>query len=114
MSPVAMSSAANKLVVPLRSWSWVQRAARGPGRMGSIGAVRSRTWICNFSSIVRTTAFSGGSRYNPVRHRVKEGRSRPAEPRMRAEQLTPVKVQQLLKVQVLQRPLKPKRTEPTT
>ena len=38
-----------------------------PGRIGRIGAVRSRAWICDFSSTQRTTAFSGGSRYSPRR-----------------------------------------------
>jgi hypothetical protein len=32
--------------------------------MGSIGAVRSRAWIWDFSSTHSTTAFSGGARYS--------------------------------------------------
>src|SRR3954464_3786931 len=34
--------------------------------MGSIGAVRSNAWICDFSSTHSTTAFSGGARYSPT------------------------------------------------
>src|ERR1019366_7188097 len=34
--------------------------------MGSIGAVRSSAWICDFSSTHSTTAFSGGAKYNPT------------------------------------------------
>src|SRR5664280_2946006 len=34
--------------------------------MGSIGAVRSSTWLCDFSSTHSTTAFSGCAKYNPI------------------------------------------------
>jgi hypothetical protein len=34
--------------------------------MGSIGAVRSRAWIWDFSSTHSTTAFCGGARYRPT------------------------------------------------
>lgn len=34
--------------------------------MGSIGAVRSRAWIWDFSSTHSTTALSGGARYRPT------------------------------------------------
>ena len=37
-----------------------------PGSIGRIGAVRSRAWICDFSSTHSTTARSGGLRYSPT------------------------------------------------
>jgi hypothetical protein len=37
-------------------------AGSQPGRNGSIGAVRSRAWIWDFSSTLTTTAFCGGLR----------------------------------------------------
>ena len=36
------------------------------GCIGSIGAVRSNAWICDFSSTQSTIAFSGGARYSPT------------------------------------------------
>ena len=45
--------------------SWVRRSIP-PGCMGSIGAVRSRAWIWDFSSTHSTTALSGGARYRPT------------------------------------------------
>src|SRR5665647_1594974 len=41
-----------------------------PGRIGKIGAVRSRAWIWVFSSTQTTTAFVGGSRYRPTTSRI--------------------------------------------
>ena len=46
-SPVAISSAAKRVVVPLRLSSWVCFSGI-PGRSGRIGAVRSRAWIWVF------------------------------------------------------------------
>src|SRR5947209_9838098 len=40
-----------------------------PGRIGSIGAVRSSAWIWDFSSTESTTALSGGFRYKPTTSR---------------------------------------------
>ena len=63
-SPVAISSAANSVVVPLRLSSWVCFSGI-PGRKGRIGSrtsVRSRVWIWVFSSIQTTTALAGGAR----------------------------------------------------
>src|SRR5258706_16037233 len=37
--------------------------------MGRQGAVRSRAWICDFSSTHRTRAFSGGAMYRPTTSR---------------------------------------------
>jgi len=59
--PVATSSAARRLVVPLRLTSWVWRST-WPGFIGSIGAVRSSAWIWVFSSRESTIARSGGAR----------------------------------------------------
>ncbi len=42
------------------------RRAGSPGCIGSIGAVRSSAWICDFSSTHSTIAFSGGARYSPT------------------------------------------------
>lgn len=39
-----------------------QTLVRPPGCIGSIGAVRSNAWICDFSSMHKTVAFSGGAR----------------------------------------------------
>ena len=41
--------------------SWLRRAA-WPGRIGSIGWLRSSAWICDFSSTHRTTAWAGSYR----------------------------------------------------
>src|SRR5690242_20531853 len=38
--------------------------------MGSTGAVRSRAWICGFSSMLKTAAFAGGARYKPTTSRI--------------------------------------------
>src|SRR5216117_1765041 len=38
--------------------------------MGSTGAVRSRAWICGFSSTQKTAAFAGGARYRPATSRI--------------------------------------------
>jgi hypothetical protein len=46
---VATSRAANSVVVPCRTQSWVRRSAR-PRRSGRIGWVRSTAWIWDFSS----------------------------------------------------------------
>src|SRR5665213_2673487 len=41
-----------------------------PGRIGRIGAVRSRAWTWDFSSTHSTIAFSGGHKYNPTTSRI--------------------------------------------
>src|SRR6266496_352658 len=38
--------------------------------MGSTGEVRSRAWICGFSSTAKTAAFAGGARYRPTTSRI--------------------------------------------
>jgi hypothetical protein len=43
------------------SGSSLRHATRGKGRGGRIGAVRSGTWTCNFSSTHSTTALSADS-----------------------------------------------------
>jgi transposase len=48
--------------------AWVWRSGM-PGRIGSIGAVRSRAWTWDFSSTDSTIAFSGGLRYSPTTSR---------------------------------------------
>ena len=37
-----------------------------PGSIGKMGAVRSKAWICDFSSTHKTTARSGGLSYSPT------------------------------------------------
>src|ERR1700747_2167705 len=66
--PLARSKAANRLVVALRTLSCVTRAGV-VGSMGRQGAVRSRAWICDFSSTHSTRAFSGGLMYRPTTSR---------------------------------------------
>jgi hypothetical protein len=66
--PVATSRAAKSEVVPCRTSSWVPRSAC-PGVIGRTGWVRSRAWTWLFSSTLRTTARSGGLRYNPTTSR---------------------------------------------
>ena len=63
--PLETLSAANSVVVPLRLSSWVIVPAL-PGFIGSEGWVRSSAWIWLFSSMHKTTAFSGGFRYSPT------------------------------------------------
>jgi hypothetical protein len=38
---------------------------RALGTLGKIGAVQSRVWNCNFSSMLRSTAISGGAQMQP-------------------------------------------------
>src|SRR6266566_405253 len=59
--PVATSNAANRVVVPCRTSSWVRRWGL-PGRSGRLGAVRESAWIWRFSSTQTTMARSGGCR----------------------------------------------------
>jgi hypothetical protein len=58
--PSSTFRAANSVVVPLRMESCVIVPAR-PFFIGRLGCVRSRAWICDFSSTERTTAWAGGS-----------------------------------------------------
>src|SRR5215217_1705558 len=51
-----------------RSVDQVRRSG-SPGIIGSTGAERSSAWIWDFSSTHNTSAFSGGSRYNPTTSR---------------------------------------------
>ena len=66
--PVATSNAANRVVVPCRTSSWVRRSGL-PGPSGRLGVVRERAWIWAFSSTQTTMARSGGSRYRPTTSR---------------------------------------------
>src|SRR5512132_993910 len=63
--PSARLNAANKLVIPCRSSSWVRRSGI-PGIIGSTGCERSNAWIWAFSSTHNTTALSGGLWYSPT------------------------------------------------
>ena len=60
-----MSGAANSVVVPFRLSSCVLVAGR-PGFIGSPFRVRPSAWICVFSLIDKTTAWSGGSMYSAM------------------------------------------------
>jgi hypothetical protein len=64
-SSVATSNAANNVVSPLRTQSWVRHSGM-PGIIGSTGWERSSAWICDFSSTERTTAPSDGLKYRPT------------------------------------------------
>src|SRR5260370_10993762 len=44
----------------------VTTARRRPGRMGSMGWLRSSAWICDFSSTHSTMSRSGGATYRPT------------------------------------------------
>jgi hypothetical protein len=46
------------------------RRSGTPGIIGSTGVVRSRAWICGFSSMLKTAAFAGGARYRPTTSRI--------------------------------------------
>lgn len=60
-----MFTAANRVVVPWRTWSWV-RCSAWLGYIGNVFRVRSRAWIWDFSSTHNTIALSGGTRYGPT------------------------------------------------
>jgi hypothetical protein len=73
--PVAIFSAAHRVVVPRPRWSRVPRSG-APGCIDSNGAILSSASNCDFSSTNSTTAFCGGARYSPTcRDRLEHGAS---------------------------------------
>src|SRR5262245_27418555 len=73
-SRMAALSARVLRCAPRRSCFWVSNANHrstplAPSGIGNNGCVRSKAWICDFSSTHNTSARSGGSRYNPTMSR---------------------------------------------
>ena len=59
-APVTFARVAQEAGIS-RSWLYTQpwlRRSGVPGIIGSTGAVRSRAWICGFSSTAKTAAFA--------------------------------------------------------
>src|ERR1035438_4416174 len=64
--PVAMSKAANNVVVPCRLYPWLNPFSALPLGSRSQPCARSKAWIDGFSSTHKTKAFSGGLKYSPT------------------------------------------------
>src|ERR1035438_1146568 len=64
--PVAMSKAANNVVVPCRLYPWVNPFSALPLGSRSQPCARSKAWIDGFSSTHKTKAFFGGLKYSPT------------------------------------------------
>src|SRR5450755_3770886 len=64
--PVAMSKAANNVVVPCRLYPWLNPSSALPLGSRSQPCARSKAWIDGFSSTHKTKAFSGGLKYSPT------------------------------------------------